>query len=104
MELEFGKLKLPTFDAPGGDSVSYFERLCTEGMHRLYGESPAPEVTERLRYELDTIEQMGYVDYYLIVHDYVHYAKTHDVPVGPAAAPAPAACAPTASASPPSIR
>ena len=83
VELEFGKLKLPTFDAPGGDSTAYFEQLCTEGMHRLYGESPSPEVTERLRYELDTIEQMGYVDYYLIVHDYVHYAKTHAIPVGP---------------------
>lgn len=87
VELEFGKLKLPTFDLPDDvpetDTYAYFERLCTEGMHRLYGEQPAPEVTERLRYELDTIRKMGYVDYYLIVHDYVHYAKTHDIPVGP---------------------
>ena len=60
VELEFGKLKLPTFDAPGGDSTAYFEQLCTEGMHRLYGESPSPEVTERLRYELfDTLFSMG---------------------------------------------
>lgn len=83
VELEFGKLKLPTFDAPGGDSVRYFERLCYEGLHRLYGDPAPPEAEERLRYELSTIRRMGYVDYYLIVHDYVHYAKTHDIPVGP---------------------
>lgn len=91
VELEFGHLKLPTFDPPGEphepgvprDNFAYFERQCTEGMRRLYGENPAPEVEERLRYELDTIHHMGYVDYYLIVADYVQYAKTHDIPVGP---------------------
>ncbi|MBQ3094689.1 MAG: DNA polymerase III subunit alpha, partial [Clostridia bacterium] len=79
----FGQTKLPAFDAPGGDSNAYFRALCEEGMHRFYGEHPAPEVTARLRYEMDMIERMGYVNYYLIVRDYVMYAKTHDIPVGP---------------------
>ena len=83
VEIEFGKLKLPKFDAPGGDSDTYLEQLCREGMRRLYGESPAPAVTERLEYELSVIREMGYADYYLIVADYVNYAKTHDIPVGP---------------------
>ncbi|MBQ2780223.1 MAG: DNA polymerase III subunit alpha [Clostridia bacterium] len=79
----FGQTKLPAFDAPGGDSVAYFRRLCQEGLRRRYGETPPETAQERLQYELATIEKMGYVDYYLIVHDYVHYAKTHDIPVGP---------------------
>lgn len=83
VEFEFGHTQLPSFDAPGGDSVAYFRDMCTAGMHRRYGDNPAPEVRERLAYEMDTIERMGYVDYYLIVHDFVHYAKTHDIPVGP---------------------
>ncbi len=83
VELEFGQLKLPAFDAPGGDSNAYLETLCREGMHRLYGETPDKVVTDRLEYELDVIRRMGYADYYLIVADYVNYAKTHGVPVGP---------------------
>ncbi|MBQ5840596.1 MAG: DNA polymerase III subunit alpha, partial [Clostridia bacterium] len=82
-EPEFGRLKLPKFDAPSGDSDAYLEKLCREGMTRLYGEHPASEVTERLAYELDVIRRMGYADYYLIVADYVNYARTHDIPVGP---------------------
>ncbi len=83
VEIEFGKLKLPAFDAPNGDSNAYLETLCRAGMHRLYGEHPDATVTERLDYELDVIRRMGYADYYLIVADYVQYAKTHDIPVGP---------------------
>ncbi|MBR5524825.1 MAG: DNA polymerase III subunit alpha [Clostridia bacterium] len=83
VEIQFGQIKLPAFDAPGGDSDAYLERLCREGMHRLYGETPAPEVVERLEYELSVIRRMGYADYYLIVADYVNYARTHDIPVGP---------------------
>ena len=83
VELTFGELKLPAFDAPGGDSDAYLAQLCREGMHRIYGEHPAEAVTRRLDYELDVIRRMGYADYYLIVADYVHYAKTHDIPVGP---------------------
>ena len=83
VELEFGKIHLPKFDAPGGDSIKYFRELCRAGVERLYGTSPAAEVVRRLEYEMDVIERMGYVDYYLIVYDFVNYAKTHDVPVGP---------------------
>ncbi len=83
VELEFGQLKLPTFDAPGGDSNRYLKTLCRQGMTRLYGENPPKETVERLEYELSVIQHMGYADYFLIVADYVHYAKTHDIPVGP---------------------
>ncbi len=83
VELEFGKTKLPHFDAPGGDSVAYFRALCRRGMKRRYGEHPDPAIVERLEYEMNTVEQMGYVDYYLIVHDFVKYAREHDIPVGP---------------------
>ena len=84
LEFEFGHTQLPEFHPPEGeDSVSYFRRQCWEGLHRLYGENPDSAVKERLQYELDTIEQMGYVDYYLIVNDFVQYAKSHDIPVGP---------------------
>ena len=83
VEFEFGQTKLPEFHAPGGDSAAYFERLCREGMTRLYGEHPDKAVSDRLNHEMAIIKRMGYVDYYLIVQDYVHYAKTHDIPVGP---------------------
>lgn len=79
---EFGKTKLPHYDAPGGDSTAYFERLCEEGLARRFAH-PTEEAKARLRYEMDVVEQMGYVDYYLIVFDYVNYAKTHGIPVGP---------------------
>ena len=83
VDIRFGELKLPTFTAPEGDNLSYFRRLCTEGLRRRYGDHPDAAITERLEYELSTIEQMGYVDYYLIVNDFVQYAKAHDIPVGP---------------------
>ena len=83
VELEFGHTKLPHFDAPGGDSTAYFRRLCREGLHRRYGETPDAAVVRRLEYEMETIERMGYVDYYLIVNDFVQYARGHDIPVGP---------------------
>ncbi len=82
-EFTFGQTKLPVFDAPGGDSNAYFRRLCYEGMVQKYGDHPDQTVISRLEYEMDMIEKMGYVNYYLIVRDYVHYAKTHDIPVGP---------------------
>ena len=60
VEFEFGKTKLPYFAAPDGeDNLSYFRRLCYEGMHRLYGETPDPSVTERLEYELGVIDPDG---------------------------------------------
>ncbi len=83
VDIEFGQVKLPAFDSPHGDSNAYLEQLCREGMRRLYGDNPAQEVTDRLEYELSVIRRMGYADYYLIVADYVNYARTHDIPVGP---------------------
>ncbi|PWM25233.1 MAG: DNA polymerase III subunit alpha, partial [Oscillospiraceae bacterium] len=84
LEFTFGELKLPQFIAPDGqDNTEYFRRRCYEGLHRHYGEQPAAEVVDRLEYELSVIEKMGYVDYYLIVHDFVAYAKSKGIPVGP---------------------
>ena len=80
---EFGKIKLPRFDIGDRDHFEYFRNKCLEGLHRIYGESPKKEVTDRLDYELGVINRMGYVDYYLIVADFVNYAKSHNIPVGP---------------------
>ncbi len=82
-DFTFGETKLPAFKAPNGDSVSYFRSLCEEGLLRRYNGQPSAEARERLAYEMAMIERMGYVNYYLIVRDYVVYAKTHDIPVGP---------------------
>ncbi len=82
-DFTFGQTKLPAFDAPNGDSNAYFRQLCLDGFRRKYGEHPAEDAVKRLHYEMDMIERMGYVNYYLIVRDYVVYAKTHDIPVGP---------------------
>ena len=83
VELEFGHTKLPKFDAPGGDSTAYFRRLCYEGLRRRYGASPEAAVVERLEYEMSVVQRMGYVDYYLIVNDFVQYARSQGIPVGP---------------------
>ena len=84
MTFEFGNTKLPAFVVPDGrDNVEYFESMCKEGLYRRYGENPAPELWERLNYELGVIERMGYVNYYLIVHDFINYAKSVGIPVGP---------------------
>ncbi len=84
MTFEFGHTKLPAFNAPDGrDNVEYFETMCKDGLLRRYGENPAPELWERLNYELDIIKRMGYVNYYLIVHDFISYAKGAGIPVGP---------------------
>ena len=83
VEIEFGVTKLPKFDVPQGyTSWEYLNKLCWEGLERLY--TPVPEeLKERLRYELDTIQTMGYVDYFLIVWDFIRYARDHDIIVGP---------------------
>ncbi len=84
VEFEFGKTKLPRFDTPNGqDNVAYFREKCFEGLHRRYGEHPDEKIVKRLEYELDTIQKMGYVNYYLIVHDFVRHAKEVGIPVGP---------------------
>ena len=83
-DFEFGVTKLPYFEAPDGmDNQAYFEKLCHEGLIRRYGSAPAPEIRERLDYEIDVIRRMGYTNYYLIVFDFINYAKTQGVPVGP---------------------
>ncbi len=84
VEFEFGKTKLPHFDVPGGqDHYEYFKTQCYEGLREKYGENPDQKVVERLEYELSTIKSMGYVDYYLIVNDFVSYAKSVGIAVGP---------------------
>ncbi|MDD3192919.1 MAG: DNA polymerase III subunit alpha [Oscillospiraceae bacterium] len=84
LDFTFGVTKLPYFKAPTDeDNVTYFKRMCYEGMARYYGEKPPQQIHDRLEYELGIIIKMGYVDYYLIVHDFIRYAKTHDIPVGP---------------------
>ncbi len=79
----FGQIKLPHFDIDEADHTAYFRRLCYEGMVKRYGENPSPAVQERLDYEISVIDRMGYVDYYLIVWDFVRYAKQQNIPVGP---------------------
>ena len=83
VSFEFGKIKLPYFDTGDEDHFEFFKRKCFEGMYRIYGQNPEKQVTDRLNYELSVINKMGYTDYYLIVWDFVNYAKTHDIPVGP---------------------
>ena len=84
VEFEFGKTKLPHFDTPNGqENTAYFREQCYKGLYRHYGENPDPALIDRLEYELNTIEKMGYVNYYLIVHDFVRYAKEAGIPVGP---------------------
>lgn len=84
VDFEFGKTKLPHFDTPNGqENAAFFRDKCFEGLRRHYGENPAPEIVDRLEYELKTIETMGYVNYYLIVYDFIRYAKSVDLPVGP---------------------
>lgn len=83
VEIEFGVTKLPKYDVPDGmTSWEYLNKLCWEGLEKHYGE-PSRELKERLRYELDTIRNMGYVDYFLIVWDFIKYAKDHGIAVGP---------------------
>ena len=84
VEFEFGKTKLPHFDTPNGqENTAFFRDKCYEGLRRHYGDHPDSALTERLEYELNTIEHMGYVNYYLIVYDFVRYAKEVGIPVGP---------------------
>ena len=83
IEFEFGKIKLPRFDVGDRDHFEYFKEKCFEGLHRIYGSNPEQTVLDRLEYELSVINRMGYVDYYLIVADFVNYAKSHGIPVGP---------------------
>ena len=83
VEIEFGVTKLPHYEVPEGyDSWTYLNKLCFEGLERRYGDR-AEELKTRLEYELGVIRSMGYVDYFLIVWDFINYARTHKIPVGP---------------------
>jgi DNA polymerase-3 subunit alpha len=83
VEIQFGVRRLPHFTAPDGmDNDVFLRKLCDEGMQRKMPNA-GKEAHDRLEYELSIIEKMGFVDYYLIVWDFIHYAKTHDIMVGP---------------------
>ncbi len=83
VEIEFGVTKLPEFKVPEGEtSWSYLNRLCLEGLKRRYPEDDGT-LKARLDYELDVIHTMGYVDYFLIVWDFIHFARSQGIPVGP---------------------
>ena len=84
VEFEFGKYHLPHFQLPEGwtDGDAYFEKLCMDGFRWRYPSQPQ-EYLDKLRYEMDMIRKMGFVDYFLIVSDFIAYAKGHGIPVGP---------------------
>ena len=84
LEFEFGKYHLPAFQLPEGetDSEHYFRRLCWEGFERRYP-GAGQDYRDRLQYEMDMIKKMGFVDYFLIVSDFIGYAKRNQIPVGP---------------------
>ncbi len=85
VEFEFGVTKLPNYDVPPEykTHAEYFRKLCYDGIKKRYGENPSKEVMDRLEYEMGVIEKMGYVDYYLIVWDFINYAKSQGISVGP---------------------
>ena len=84
VEFEFGVRKLPRFDVPNNQNhLDYFRESCYTGLYKYYGQNPDKSLIERLEYEINTISNMGFVDYYLIVNDFVQYAKSNDIPVGP---------------------
>ncbi|MBQ6539772.1 MAG: DNA polymerase III subunit alpha [Oscillospiraceae bacterium] len=82
VEFEFGHYHLPRFDVPEGKTASgYLRELCDQGFEKKYGKDE--NVRKQLEYELNMIEKMGFVDYFLIVSDFTAYAKSHGIPVGP---------------------
>lgn len=82
---EFGHTILPNYDVPPefATHYDYLEKLCDDGIRNRYGDNPSQEIIDRKNYELGVIKKMGYVDYFLIVWDYIHFAKTQNIPVGP---------------------
>ena len=84
VEIEFGNTKLPHFDVPEGYTTwTYLNKFCYDGLAQKYDKEQANELRPRLEYELSVIKEMGYVEYFLIVWDYINYARTHGIPVGP---------------------
>jgi DNA polymerase-3 subunit alpha len=83
VELELGRILLPTYPVPEGrDAFDYLVELCEKGLARRY-EKVTPELTDRLRFELKTIREMGFADYFLIVWDFIHFSKRNGISVGP---------------------
>lgn len=85
VSFDFGELFLPVFELPQGfdSDAQYLKHLCEDGIGWRYGEQPSDEVKTRLAYELDVIEKMGFSSYFLIVWDFIKYAREHDIAVGP---------------------
>ena len=85
IEFEFGHTILPNYDVPKEYPTHYdfLKKLCDDGIKERYGENPTQDILDRAEYEIGIIKKMGYVDYYLIVWDFIHYAKSHGIPVGP---------------------
>ena len=83
VEIEFGKYKVPHYEVPDGyDSWTYLNKLCQEGMAQRYPEDDGT-LQKRLEYELSIIRDMGFVDYFLIVWDYINYCRENGIAVGP---------------------
>lgn len=83
-DFDFGHTKIPYYKAPDGmDNQAYFEKLCWDGLVRRYGPDVPQANKDRLAYEIDVVKKMGYTNYYLIVWDYINYAKSQGIPVGP---------------------
>lgn len=83
LKMDFDKIHLPRFDPPDGKSKeAYLDELCQEGLARRFKEI-TPEITDRLNFEIKIIEKMGFVSYFLIVWDFINYAKSQGIPVGP---------------------
>lgn len=84
LDFEFGNTKLPHFEVPNNmDHFEYFKNQCFYGLCKHLGDNPPQNYIDRLNYELDVINKMGYVDYFLIVHDFIRHAKSRNIPVGP---------------------
>ena len=84
VEIRFHEQKLPAFDVPEGyDAFSYLSMLCREGLKERFGREPDESLVSRLDYELNTIRDMGYVDYFLIVWDFIRFARSRNIAVGP---------------------
>lgn len=85
VEFEFGHTILPNYDVPPEypTHFDFFKKLCDDGIKKRYGENPSKEILDRAEYEISVIKKMGYVDYFLIVWDFINYAKTHGISVGP---------------------
>ncbi len=82
-DFEFGVTKLPYFKAPGGlENEEYLRKICYDGLGKHYGTAPQ-DVVDRMEYEISVIVKMGYTNYFLIVYDFINYAKINGIPVGP---------------------